>query len=84
MLTADTPDGKVCRMNLSAKKGSLSIIDFHYLVGSKSGIIHFTERHELGLFTVEEMKNAFKQVGLKVKYDPEGLTGRGLYIAQRG
>jgi len=81
MLIADTPDGKVCRMNLSAKKGTLSIVDFHYLVGSKNRIKHFTERHELGLFSVEEMKNAFKKVGLKVRYDPEGLTGRGLYIA---
>jgi ubiquinone/menaquinone biosynthesis C-methylase UbiE len=32
MLTAEIPDGKICRMNLSGKRGSLSIVDFHYLV----------------------------------------------------
>ena len=60
MLTAEIPDGKICRMNLSGKRGSLSIVDFHYLVGTKNRIRHFSERHELGLFSVEELQNAFK------------------------
>jgi SAM-dependent methyltransferase len=82
MLTAETGDAKICRMNISEQEGTLSIINFHYLLGSSKGIEHFTERHELGLFTIDEMKNAFKEVGFIVKYDPEGLTGRGLYIAK--
>jgi len=83
MLTAETAEGKVCRMNVSGQEGSMSIIDFHYLVGTPEGVTHFTERHELGLFTVEEMLGAFKEAGLAVKYDPEGLDGRGLYLARR-
>ena len=43
-----------------------------------------TELHELGLFSVEEIKEAFKCVELSVRYDKDGLTGRGLYIAGRG
>jgi len=82
MLTADTPDFKVCRMNISQRKGSLSILIFHYLVGMDREIVYFTERHELGLFTVDQMTNAFQEAGLQVSYGPEGLTGRGLYVAR--
>ena len=83
MLTGETVEGKICRMNISEQKGSLSIINFHYLIGTSNGIEHFTELHELGLFSVEEIKEAFKFVELNVKYDKDGLTGRGLYIAKQ-
>jgi trans-aconitate methyltransferase len=82
MLSAETDDLKVCRMNTSEREGDTSIIDFHYMVGSEGKIDHFTERHELGLFTVDQMMSAFSDAELNVRYDPEGLTGRGLYIAR--
>ncbi len=82
MFTGETAEGKICRMNKSERRGSLSIIDFHYLVGTNNGIRHFTERNELGLFSIEEMKKAFKNAGLNVKYDKKGFTGRGIYIAR--
>jgi SAM-dependent methyltransferase len=81
ILTGETPEGKICRMNISEQKDSLSILHFHYLIGTVNGVEHFTELHELGLFSVEEIKEAFKFAELSVKYDKEGLTGRGLYIA---
>ena len=40
------------------------------------------EVHELGLFTSSEMIQSFRCVGLAVKYDPVGLTDRGLYVAR--
>lgn len=82
LVTAENEFGKICRMNISEREGRLSIINFHYLVGTSDGVQHFTERHELGLFSIEEMKNAFKSAGLSVSFDEEGLTGRGLYIAR--
>ena len=45
------------------------------------GFLAMHETHELGLFTVEEMKASFAEAELKVNYDEKGLTGRGLYIA---
>jgi hypothetical protein len=83
LLTAETPKGKICRMNISEQEGTLSIIDFHYLVGTASGVEHFTERHENGLFSVNEMKEAFAMARLAVTHDETGLTGRGLYIARK-
>jgi len=82
MLPAETDDLKVCRINTSGREGDISILDFHYLVGTEGKIEYFTERHELGLFTVGEMMAAFSGADLDVRYDPDGLTGRGLYTAK--
>ncbi len=83
LLTAETPKGKVCRMNVSDQKGPLSVLNFHYLVGTESGVEHFTERHELGLFSLHQMTDAFSQADLTVRYDETGLTGRGLFVARK-
>ena len=37
---------------------------------------------ELGLFEVEETASLMEKAGLIVEYDPDGLTGRGLYIGK--
>ena len=78
----DEPHLKIVRMHTSDVYGRLSIMDMHYLVGTPEGIEHYAERHELGLFTTEEMPHALTTCGLEVIYDAAGLTGRGLYIGQ--
>ncbi len=81
--TAESEEVTVCRMSLSGQRGRLSVIEFHYLVGRGEGIEHLTETHELGLFTRGEMERCFVASGYSdVEYDPEGLTGRGLYTAR--
>jgi len=79
----DEPHLKIARINTSFAEGRLSIMDMHYLIGTPAGTEHYVERHELGLFTAEEMRHALTTCGLEVTYDPTGLTGRGLYIGQR-
>jgi len=74
---------KVCRMSLSGREGSLSVLLLHYLRGTDTGIEHYSERLELGLFTRAEMTRAFELASMDVRYDSEGLMGRGLYIAHR-
>ncbi len=80
----DQPELKIARMSISGGKGRQSIVDFHYLVATSEGIEHFTERHELGLFTDEEYTDAFRKAGLETIHDPVGFTGRGLYIGIKG
>jgi SAM-dependent methyltransferase len=55
-LLVDAPELKICRMNVSTVWEGMSILDSHYLVAMPSGVEHFTERHELGLFTKQQTK----------------------------
>ncbi len=79
----DTPDLKIVRMNLSERKDNLSFFTFHFLVGTSKGVEHFTEYHEMALFTHEEYLDSFRANGLDVCYDESGVSGRGLYIGQK-
>jgi SAM-dependent methyltransferase len=77
----DEPDLKIARMNAARRDGNVSVVDFHYLVATPAGVEHFTELHELGLFTVEQHLAAFRAAGLEAEHDAEGPMGRGLYVA---
>ena len=76
----DQPDLKVARVNLSDRRGNLSINRMHYLVASEKGIRYFIEQLEMGLFTHEEYLGALQTAALDIVFDSEGLIGRGLYI----
>lgn len=75
---------KVARMGRTDWEGDLSVIVFVHVVGHPGGIDHWEDRHLLGLFTHQQMLDAFDAAGLEVvEYDPHGLIGRGLYVARR-
>jgi ubiquinone/menaquinone biosynthesis C-methylase UbiE len=78
-----TPDAKIVRMSHSSQKGNVSIIDFHYLIGTSKGIERDAEILELGLFTKKEYLDAFRSTGLKVAHDSIGVDGRGLYVGMK-
>lgn len=82
-LLVDEPELKIARVSTSQRKGRVSYFDLHHLIGTPEKTQHVVEHHELGLHTVHEMLAAFRAAGLTVRLDPEGLTGRGLYIARR-
>ena len=79
-LFVDEPELKIARMNLSELHDGVSIIDMHHLVATPDGVEYFVERHELTLFTDAEYRQAIDESGLIYKNDPQGLTGRGLFI----
>jgi SAM-dependent methyltransferase len=81
--TAQTGDLTVVRMGYSDVQDRISTLHFEYLIGSRGKIEHEVEKHELGLFTVDEMKCCFKDAGLKATFDEEGISGRGLFIARK-
>jgi ubiquinone/menaquinone biosynthesis C-methylase UbiE len=84
LLTYDRDDIKISRMNMSETNGTLSIVNFHYLIGTpEEGVQHFEERHEFALFSKEEMRNAFNEAGFEVSYDEKGLIGRGMYFGTK-
>jgi hypothetical protein len=57
-------------------------MNFHYLVATQQGIEHFTERHELGLFSHEDYLDAFHASEMDVVFDASSdkLMERGVYI----
>lgn len=62
--------------------GRISRLHFDYEVTDAAGTRHVSEVHELGLFTTDEMLDAFHRAGLDVDHDPKGLTGRGLFVGR--
>jgi SAM-dependent methyltransferase len=82
MQSLDRPDLKICRMVVNGRNGNLSLIPFHYLIATPSGVEYLQEDHELGLYTVDEMLGFFDRAELKVRYDAEGIRARGLYVAR--
>lgn len=82
MHTAETEALNVCRMSYTELAGIKSILHFEYLIGSEAGLSSFNERHELTLFTREQVTSCLKTAGFEVKYTSSGLSGRGIYLAQ--
>jgi ubiquinone/menaquinone biosynthesis C-methylase UbiE len=76
-------DLKVIRMAHAGKRGRVSLLEFEYLIGTSRGIEHIVEHHEFGLFSHAEYTDAFTRTGLDVTHDPQGLSGRGLYIGTK-
>lgn len=75
----DRPDVKVAWMHRQSRDANVSRLDIHYLVAGAAGVEHFSESHELGLFTSDEYTRTMTDVGLRVTFDPVGF-GRGLFI----
>ena len=82
MHTAESENLNVCRMSYTELVGIKSILHFEYLIGSEEGLSSFTERHELTLFTREQMTRSLNTAGFNVEYESSGLSGRGIYLAQ--
>ena len=83
VLLVERPGLSAVRMNGSRVEGTLSVLDFHYLIARPGTVEYLTETHSLGLFTQEQYRSAFERAALGAEYDEEGLMGRGLWTASR-
>lgn len=90
MATFDGKNIKIARLNISERRGSISVLDMHYLVAEKDKEVkHFTEKHELGLFEIDKTLEIMEKAVLKAKFFTEDLMvgkgpsvkqGRGFYV----
>ncbi|MGO9602978.1 MAG: class I SAM-dependent DNA methyltransferase [Candidatus Binataceae bacterium] len=79
-LSVDRPDLKIARIVSTQIAGKTYVAHFHYLIGNPGGVDYLIERHELGLFSLNEHRSAFEDAGLETSHGPKGLIGRGLWI----
>jgi SAM-dependent methyltransferase len=80
--TGEADGVRVTRGSRVEVEGRLSRLHFDYEITNRTGTRHASEVHELGLFTTQELLEAFRRAGLEADYDPKGLTDRGLYVAR--
>jgi SAM-dependent methyltransferase len=80
--TGEAHGVKVSRHSRTEIDGTLSRLLFEYEIDDHGEVRRVSEVHELGLFTTEEMLQAFGAAGLHVEHDAEGLSGRGLFVAR--
>lgn len=78
-------DLAVARVSTSVRDGRVVTMTLGFAVAYPDGRVDtFVEHHPTGQFTVDEHVAAFEGAGLTVEHDPEGLMGRGLYVAVKG
>jgi SAM-dependent methyltransferase len=82
LMTANRPDLQAVRVSVARVEDKSSVVDLHFLVARPGVIEHFTETHVMGLFTPGEYLSAFEAAGLAAELDPNGYTGRGLWICR--
>ena len=82
-LTSERNGATVTRMSRNVIDGSISRLQFEYLIGTAEGIERRSETHELGLFTQGQMESAFQQAGLNVERLPKALRARGIYLGKQ-
>ena len=51
----DEPDLKLSRISHSTTEGDVSVLHFHYLIGTTAGVEYLQETHRLALYTVADM-----------------------------
>ncbi|HEU4993287.1 MAG TPA: class I SAM-dependent methyltransferase [Gemmatimonadaceae bacterium] len=79
---ADVGATHVERSSAIAVEDRLSTIIFEYKITGGGNAAFAREEHKLGLFTPEETLECFRAAGLNATWDPQGLIGRGLFVAR--
>jgi trans-aconitate methyltransferase len=74
---------KIAWMYTSKKVQDHARLDNQYLVGTPESVDHFSEVHEMGLFSEQDYQQAFAAAGLQLHHDPIGPSGVGLYIGKK-
>ena len=80
---ADAENLHIERVGRTEIADRISRLHFDFTLTTPSGTRHATELHELGLFTVDEMRSAFVAAGLEAEFIPPATPHRGLYIARQ-
>jgi len=75
-------DAKIARVNFTKIRQATAVLNMHLLIAERGkDAKYFVDRHELGLFGINNTLRIMKAAGLKSKYLKNGLiTGRELFV----
>jgi len=75
-------DAKIARVNVTKIRQATAVLNMHMLIAERGkDAKYFVDRHELGLFGINNTLRIMQAEGLKSKYLKNGLmTGRELYV----
>lgn len=80
---ASDGDLTVGRFRATRRNGTMTELLLHYIATDDKEVVVTDERHQVRMFTVEELTDAASRAGLDAKWDPVGIIGRGLLIGVR-
>lgn len=83
--TFESETTKIVRACVPKIIDGISVMDLNYLIAEKDKeVVHVVDRHEMGLFEIEDTLNLMESLGFKAKYLKNGLmTNRGLYLGMK-
>lgn len=78
----DGNDLKIARLNISERKGDIAHLEMHWLIAERDvGVKHFTDVHQLALFSRDILIDYMKNSGLEVHLIKEDIyTNRDILI----
>lgn len=79
--SADDGVVAVSRTYTTRRRRGRAVFDIRYVVESAAGVSRFSERHELGLFTDDEYREAIVAAGASLVEAKCELFGYGMYVA---
>jgi ubiquinone/menaquinone biosynthesis C-methylase UbiE len=80
--TYDGREAKIARVNVTRIRQATAVLSMHILIAERGkDAKYFVDRHELGLFGINNTLRIMKAAGLKSKYLKNGLMpGRELFV----
>jgi ubiquinone/menaquinone biosynthesis C-methylase UbiE len=80
--TYDGKDTKIARVNVTRIRQATAVLNMHILIAERGkDAKYFVDRHELGLFRINNTLRIMKAAGLKSKHLKNGLMpGRELFV----
>ena len=83
LLPIDRRDLKIARVTVSRRVGHRSILQMDYLVGTPGTVRHLREVHRMTLVPTGRLRAWLREEGLRVRWFPKGLSGRGRFVGYR-
>jgi ubiquinone/menaquinone biosynthesis C-methylase UbiE len=82
IISYDGREAKIARINYTNYRQATAVLNMHILIADRGkDVKYFVDRHELGLFGINQTLKAMKAAGLKAKYLKNGLMpGRELFV----